>query len=221
MPSILALSDAAIALTKALDDLGVEHGIFGGYAVAILGGPRASKDIDCVVNCNKEWLVERLSAVEDFSSMGNARPDLAVFMYKREVLVELFPASMSSIDIEKVDVQGDKSGIQATKLLNPVFVYKGKLQAAATRAKYSDAVDLLFLEGRYGEILRAQNRHFNRLYVGIALRRYSHLEASFRRLDLDVEASRQVAKDVEIEALPRTSPPNAVQNGLMFNVRVP
>ena len=94
MPSFGKLSDAAIAICKALDELGVDFGIFGGYAIAMLGGPRESKDIDCVVNCDKEWLVRQLSRIEGFQSMGNTRPDLAQFIFgNSNVLLELFPST--------------------------------------------------------------------------------------------------------------------------------
>lgn len=94
MPALAKLSDAAIALSKALDDLNVDHGIFGGFAVAAIGGPRESKDIDCAVGCSKEWLVSALSKVKGFKSMGNSRPDLAQFLYgDGNVLVEFFPST--------------------------------------------------------------------------------------------------------------------------------
>lgn len=94
MPSTAALSEAAIALSTALNTLGVERGIFGGYAVAVLGGPRASKDIDCAVDCNKEWLVEKLSTIDGFTFTGNVRADLAVFLWgDKSILIELFPSA--------------------------------------------------------------------------------------------------------------------------------
>lgn len=87
------LGDAAIAIREALDELGVLFGIFGGYAIAAMGGPRESKDIDCAVNCEKEWLVEQLQSRSDFKYMGNSRKDLAAFLYgTRGVLVEFFPS---------------------------------------------------------------------------------------------------------------------------------
>ena len=42
------LNDAAIALSRVLSDARIKFGIFGGYAIAVLGGQRESKDIDCV-----------------------------------------------------------------------------------------------------------------------------------------------------------------------------
>lgn len=61
-----------------------------------LGGPRESKDLDCVVNCDKEWLVQRLSRVAGFRSMNNIRTDLAQFIFgEANLLVESFPSRES------------------------------------------------------------------------------------------------------------------------------
>lgn len=93
MVSAKDLGDAAIAIRESLDELGVQFGIFGGYAIAALGGPRESKDIDCVVSCEKQWLVERLKSRSEFRYMANSRKDLAAFLYgDRGVLVEFFPS---------------------------------------------------------------------------------------------------------------------------------
>jgi len=95
MPTQGKLADAAVATCRALDTLNIDFGIFGGCAVAILGGPRQSKDVDCVVDCNKEWLVQRLSEMEGFRSMGNSRPDLAQFIFgESNVLIEFFPSRL-------------------------------------------------------------------------------------------------------------------------------
>lgn len=128
---------------------------------------------------------------------------------------------MSVVRTMQVQVRGEKSGIRPTKILDVVFLYKGKLQAAATRAKHSDAADLLYLEGEHQATLKTHKSQFSRHHVGMALKRYPHLEHSFGRLGLDLKACKETAKDVDLQALPATPAPNAVQNGLLFNVRVP
>lgn len=42
--------DAARALSTILDTLGIKHAIFGGFAVALYGGSRRTKDIDILVD---------------------------------------------------------------------------------------------------------------------------------------------------------------------------
>ncbi|KAF1818434.1 uncharacterized protein K489DRAFT_413725 [Dissoconium aciculare CBS 342.82] len=223
MPSTPKLSDAAIAISKALgDQLGVEFGIFGGFAIAVLGGPRESKNIDCVVNCSKEWLVNNLGKIDGFRSTGNSRPDLASFLYgENHVLLECFPTSMEQLETMRVEVRGEKAGLGQTAILDPVLCFKGKLQAAATRAKFSDAVGLLFLEGQHGQMLRDRNKEFNRYHVGMAMKRYPHLELAFVRLGVNMEACKAVAKDVDVHVIETRPPePHSVQNALLYNMRV-
>ncbi|KAI6850013.1 hypothetical protein KC343_g2432 [Hortaea werneckii] len=235
MPTNSKLADAAIAMNKALEALGVDFGIFGGYAIAVLGGPRESKDIDCTVNCTKDWLVEKLSQVEGFRSMGNTRPDLAQFIYGDSgVLIECFPstaselpkglsladlppASMSNLRTQRVQIKGEKAGQDFTKILDPVFLFKGKLQAAATRGKHSDAADLIFLEKCHSDMLRARNNELNRRQIGKALMRFPHLEYCFQRLGVDLAACKAVTKESEISS--PTPDLNSVQNALLFNLR--
>ena len=125
---------------------------------------------------------------------------------------------MSAISTQRVQVSGEKSGVKVTRILDPDFICKGKLQAAATRAKHSDAADLLYLEGRHNAALRARNKDLNRRHAGTALKRHPHLERSFARLGLDMEACKGAAKDIDISAVVRPEP-NSVQNALLFNLR--
>jgi hypothetical protein len=39
---------------EVLQQANIKHGIFGGYAVASFGGPRESKDADCIAAVSKE-----------------------------------------------------------------------------------------------------------------------------------------------------------------------
>ncbi|KXS93549.1 hypothetical protein AC578_4972 [Pseudocercospora eumusae] len=223
MPSFGKLSDAAIAIEQALAPQGVDFGIFGGYAVAVLGGPRESKDIDCAIGCTKEWLVENLGRVPGFRSTGNARADLASFLYGNDnILIEFFPTSLSMMRTMRVEVTGQQTGKKTTVILHPVFLYKGKLQAAATRAKHSDSVDLLFLEGKHLAELAARNHELNKRHVGMALKRYPHLLHSFQRLGINIADCTALAQDIDIEEIAAQRPAaNAVQNGLLWNTRTP
>ncbi|KAH9828467.1 hypothetical protein Tdes44962_MAKER02385 [Teratosphaeria destructans] len=206
----------------ALRKLNVQYGIFGGYAIATLGGPRESKDIDCVVGCTKEWLVSMLSQVKDFHFMGNLRPDLAQFIYgDRNILIELFPTSMTMMTTVAVLVTGEKLPMNQTNILHPVFLYKGKLQAAATRAKYSDAADLMFLENKHADALRDFKDQIKKQHVGMVVRRYPHLRHSFARIGVDLEACEALVSDFDPESTPTAPAVNSVQNALLYNVRVP
>ena len=90
------LHKAALALYAALSSANVQHGIFGGYAIAVLGGPRASKDVDCVTVSDRAGLVAIIGARSDFTLIPQTREDYVSFFWhempnSRPVLVELFP----------------------------------------------------------------------------------------------------------------------------------
>ena len=121
----------------------------------------------------------------------------------------------------QVQVAGDRAGRDTTVILDPVFFCQGKLQAAATRVKFTDASDLIFLESKHSSGIRAHNNELNRYQVGMALKRYPHLEHSFARLGLSLDTCEAVARDIDIDALASRPPePNSVQNALLFNPRV-
>ena len=90
------LNDAAIALNRILSRNGVKFGIFGGYAVATLGGPRESKDVDCLASVTKQQIISLLSGKEGFEYLSQGREDYVAFFWsdkpnrERAVLVEIF-----------------------------------------------------------------------------------------------------------------------------------
>ena len=91
------LSDAAIALHQAFTAENVKYGIFGGYAVSILGGPRESKDVDCIAALSKEQVVSILSRQPQFRLIPQTRTDYVAFFWNDDtksvsdhVLVEVF-----------------------------------------------------------------------------------------------------------------------------------
>ncbi|KAG4430177.1 hypothetical protein IFR05_014336 [Cadophora sp. M221] len=59
------LNDAVMSLSRVLSDAGIKFGIFGGYAIAVLGGQRESKDIDCVAALSKQAAVNLLDGDVD------------------------------------------------------------------------------------------------------------------------------------------------------------
>lgn len=76
------LNDAAITLGRILDPQGVQFGIFGGGAIAMLGGPRASKDLDViVVQIQKDTLVRMIDGRGGFRFLNNSRNDVAIFIW--------------------------------------------------------------------------------------------------------------------------------------------
>lgn len=90
------LNDAAIALHRVLSLHHVKFGIFGGYAIATLGGPRESKDVDCLASVNKQQIVSLLDGKSGFQVIPQSRQDYVAFLWsdkpsrERAVLVEIF-----------------------------------------------------------------------------------------------------------------------------------
>lgn len=78
------LNDAAIALCKILSENNVKHGIFGGWVVGIRGGPRGSKDIDCLVAGGKQQVLKmyvRSRRVSIHSSVNTLRKNAGQFSW--------------------------------------------------------------------------------------------------------------------------------------------
>ena len=89
------LNDAAIALNRVMAAANIKYGIFGGYAVTTLGGPRESKDVDCLASANKEQIITLLDGKEGFKYINQARVDYVAFEKPKDpraVLVEIFVA---------------------------------------------------------------------------------------------------------------------------------
>lgn len=92
------LHDAAIALGQVLGEADVRFGVFGGYAVSVLGGVRESKDIDCLASVTKDEAVALLDGRNGFVVIPQSRQDYVAFFWEdprksrssNPVLVEIF-----------------------------------------------------------------------------------------------------------------------------------
>lgn len=91
------LNDAAITLYEALSAANVPHAIFGGYAVSTYGGPRESKDVDCIAALSKQRVISILANRSDFTLIPQTREDYVGFFWQAQpksptVVVEIFPS---------------------------------------------------------------------------------------------------------------------------------
>ncbi|PGG96304.1 hypothetical protein AJ79_09638 [Helicocarpus griseus UAMH5409] len=216
------LNDTAIALHRAFSGQQVKFSIFGGYAVSTLGGPRASKDVDCIASVNKQQILNILDGKDSFVAVSQLQQGYVAFLWsdklnrERAVLVEIFWATftMANVVPSAAQVTGETQGTGATMLLNPVYLFKGKLQAAATRGKFHDASDLRWLESNYLSRLHQNRGQLSLLYVGLALKCYPELQHCFTRIGIDIQAvnTRAVAHDINDLPLPQ---PGDVQKGLL------
>ncbi|KAI1073495.1 ser/Thr protein phosphatase [Whalleya microplaca] len=211
------LNDAAIALHRVLSRERINFGIFGGYAIAAIGGVRESKDVDCLASVSKAQVIQLLDGKEGFQAIPQSRQDFVAFFWsdkpdrRNAVLVEIFreqfPArppscqgpqySMGDIQCSSIQVQGLTLGQGNSSFLDPFYLFKGKLRAAATRAKFHDAADLRMLAGRHEQLIKS--------HVG---------ELSLEYLGIDVDRAKQVAVALDPNKLPPPAPGD-VQRGLL------
>lgn len=111
-------------------------------------------------------------------------------------------------------VNGEELGSGLASILDPFYLFKGKLRAAATRSKFHDSSDLRWLEDRYHSTIQARKTELSLEYIGLALKRYPELEYLFRRLGVDLARAKQATDHLNLSQLP---PPalGDVQRGLL------
>ena len=109
-------------------------------------------------------------------------------------------------------------GQGATFILDPVYVFKGKVRACSGRNKPSDATDVGWLEGRFRQMLQEQRQTLNLVSIGLAARRYPHLTWVFQRIGIDMKKAEQAAAPHSLE---RTNfgYPGDVQRGALQRSR--
>lgn len=98
MPSFAQVSEAAVAVSYALDSSEVEYGFFGGFAVAALGRRRDHDHFDravCAVGCTKAYLLTHLKNFSRFilTNDDEGRPDIATYAFKPDmVMIDFYPS---------------------------------------------------------------------------------------------------------------------------------
>lgn len=91
-----------------------------------------------------------------------------------------------------LNVSGN-NGSGSSVYFDPVYLFKGKLSAAATRAKFHDAVDLRWLEQNFHSKLAEQVAAFSPRLIGLAIARYPELERLFERLGVNTKSASAAA----------------------------
>ncbi|GIK03805.1 hypothetical protein Aspvir_007879 [Aspergillus viridinutans] len=221
------LNDAAIALHRVLNAANIRFGIFGGYAIAALGGARESKDIDCIASVSNEHIVTLLDGKDGFAAIPQSRQDYVAFLWsdkpdrRNAVLVEIFceqftdaQYTMRGIQATVRMVNGQRFGTGPVSFLDPFYLFKGKLRAAATRSKFHDSADLRWLADRYGNAVQARKDELSLQYIGLAVKRYPELELLFRRFGVNLVKAKDTVQDLDPSRLPPPAPGD-VQLGLL------
>ncbi|KAL4932486.1 uncharacterized protein BDV17DRAFT_196954 [Aspergillus undulatus] len=254
------LNDAAIALHQVLAPANIRFGIFGGYALNALGSVRRTKDINCLASVSKEQAIALLDGKNGFSVALQHRQDYVKFMWPWpprsdesgeldaipvEIFCEVFPGaqySMSTMHPEPTvrSVDGDRLGTGPSTFLDPFYLFKDKLHAAATRAKPEprhtsearsksksnskprsafrpvspDSFDLRWLADNYSPAIKPRSVELNPQFVGLALKQYTELGPYFHALGVNIAAAKQAVRELSPEYL--TAPEDGdVQRGLL------
>ena len=121
---------------------------------------------------------------------------------------------MSKVQASTIAIGGQSLGDGSTIILDPFFLFKGKLRAAATRAKFHDSADLRWIESRFGQMIQAKHDELKLEYVGLAIKRYAELELLFSRIGIKVDAAKVAAQNLDPNNLPFPAPGD-VQEGLL------
>jgi hypothetical protein len=121
---------------------------------------------------------------------------------------------MSDIQATVRTVNGQILGSGFASFLDPFYLFKGKLRAAATRSKSHDSFDLRWLADRFDESIRARKAELNLQYIGLAIKRYPELELLFGRLGIDLVKADDASRDLDPSRLPVPAPGD-VQRGLL------
>ncbi|KAH7248438.1 hypothetical protein B0J15DRAFT_400815 [Fusarium solani] len=109
-----------------------------------------------------------------------------------EIFCEQFPGtqySMMNVPRSVIPIEGPSLG-QGSFFLDPFYLFKGKLRAAATRGKFHDSADLRMLGGKYKSVIESRAQELNVQYIGLALKRYPELERLFQQLGIDLDLSK-------------------------------
>lgn len=110
---------------------------------------------------------------------------------------------MNNIQLNAIAINGTSMGNGTAPFLDPVYLFKGKLRAAATRAKFHDSADLRWLEGRFRPTIQSRRAELNPECIGLAMKRYVELEPLFIRLGIDVTVAKNAASNLDPTNLPR------------------
>jgi len=109
---------------------------------------------------------------------------------------------MNEITPEKRLVRGQIFGLQTIYQLPAHLIFKGKIYAAARRAKFHDSADLRWLENNCSTEIQKQAHTLPLEEIGLAIKRYAILERAFLRLNVNVEAAKRRTAAMDLKELP-------------------
>lgn len=122
---------------------------------------------------------------------------------------------MEGVSITAIPIKGSYHGPGFASFLDPPYLFKGKLHAAATRSRPYDAADLRALVTRYKEDIASHTDKMNIKDIGLAIKRHPELVFLFRQLDIDVHKAERAARFLSPNDIKQPIAAGAVQSGLL------
>ena len=104
---------------------------------------------------------------------------------------------MKDIQATAYTITGQGLCSVAATFLDPFYIFKGKLRAAATRSKFHDSFDLRWIADRFLQIIQVRKGELNLEYIGLAIKRYPELELLFIRLDINITRAKDAASNLD------------------------
>lgn len=105
-------------------------------------------------------------------------------------------STMQTIATQTVEIRDHKM-----RLLDIVYIFKRKVNAAVNRPKVSDCSDIEFLYACFKSYLRAHIHRINVQDTGKAIKRYPSLSTVFSNLGIDVRKAIEQAGSLEITSV--------------------
>jgi hypothetical protein len=204
------LSDAALALSRILTFHRVHHGFFGGFAIlsTTTSPSRETKDLDVLVSATKSTITSLLSRRSNWLEIPQNREDYIAYFYRSPsvssassllssddedgddatmVLVEMFVGHQAErFPVSKNCVlRGKRMGVSYVPILSEEYLFRGKLNAAATRGKKGDMEDLKYLVEKYGKIIKERGLDgLDKRVVKEAVQRHPELKAVLAKVGI-------------------------------------
>ena len=110
-------------------------------------------------------------------------------------------------------ISGTTQGTGDVVILDPIYLFKGTLRAAAQRSQFRHSADLRWLESRFSQQIRARSHELNLEFIGAAIKRHAELELLFNRIGVDVNAAKYAARNLDVNYLQPLAQ-GSIQEGL-------
>ncbi|KAI5856980.1 hypothetical protein BZA05DRAFT_423991 [Tricharina praecox] len=208
------LSDAALALSRILHFHRIHHGFFGGFAIlsTTQSPSRETKDLDVLVSATKSTITSLLSQRHGWLEIPQNREDYVAYFYRNPyssgssassisststeseledkpapmVLVEMFVGHQAErFPVSKNCVlRGRHMGTSYVPILSEEYLFRGKLNAAATRGKKGDVDDILYLVETYADVIKDRLDGVDKKVVNEAVRRHPELRRALMKVGI-------------------------------------